>query len=892
MPNLALSKYRNLLNKKRLTAAISEGLEAGATLIVPSPQRQAAIRAAWVQAQRDAGRTLWNTPRILTFGQFAERLLQEQWARAKLPDRLLPPGAEWACIRESRHDAGGAAEARALLNSVRTLFDWRIATAPRALGLSPESELLTEALAALDRLATEQNRRPMRAWLDELQAPTETLLSAGVANLPTAARDTLRRLGALEATPISGNEVAGSAPVSIATAQNDEHELELIASWCRTELERDPGRRLLIVDAKLRQRRGLYERLLSQTLAPSDWIAPAARTASTVFAIEGGRPMSEFPLIAHALLTLRLLTGRLRFDEVVRWVRLPFIDGEDVMAGSAIEACLRDGRRLDFHGEELAAFLERAAGAAPGALAARLRQALATLSGQRRTPAEWSPRLLTALRQLGWYGARALRSDEQQTVNRWHALLDEYSALGPWLAQATASEAVATLVDLAGERNFDAASVEAPVTLTESHDDPVVRYDAIWVAGLDAAQWPPAPRPDVFIPLHLQVAAGVPWASAAAQTRVARQSLAAWRSSTDRLVCSWAQLEGDAHRTPSPLLIHLRERADYVPESRIVPLAALLHRPELEAIEDEQGVRVDTSRPVTGGVKPLALQADCGFRAYGEMRLGAEALETPAPGLDARERGMLLHKALELVWIKLVGHFELTAAEKEVLRPTIADSVAAAVVAVFRGYVPVELQPAVERETHRLEKLIESLLERERTRAPFTVEKLEARREVVIGGGQFELRIDRIDSIEGGGYAILDYKSGEPRSLRWQGEEVRDPQLLAYLMAERGRNVQALANVSLANGRAKFTGKSSHTGLLPGVNGLPGMNPNKVPPEQIAAAWEMETGRWLHGLQMLAAAYLAGHAPVQPAADVCRNCHLTTLCRRVELANLVDEGDA
>ena len=58
---------------------------------------------------------------------------------------------------------------------------------------------------------------------------------------------------------------------------------------------------------------------------------------------------------------------------------------------------------------------------------------------------------------------------------------------------------------------------------------------------------------------------------------------------------------------------------------------------------------------------------------------------------------------------------------------------------------------------------------------------------------------------------------------------MRDPQLLAYLMAERGRDVAALANVSLANGRAKFTGKSSHKGLLPGVSGLPGMNPNKVP---------------------------------------------------------------
>ena len=72
------------------------------------------------------------------------------------------------------------------------------------------------------------------------------------------------------------------------------------------------------------------------------------------------------------------------------------------------------------------------------------------------------------------------------------------------------------------------------------------------------------------------------------------------------------------------------------------------------------------------------------------------------------------------------------------------------------------------------------------------------------------------------------------------------------------------------------------------------MNPNKVPADQIEATWRAETERWLHGLHALAAAYLAGQAPVQPAPDVCRNCHLTVLCRRVELAavGLPPEGAA
>ena len=64
---------------------------------------------------------------------------------------------------------------------------------------------------------------------------------------------------------------------------------------------------------------------------------------------------------------------------------MPFLDGDDVMAGAAIEAALRNGRKLEFSAEELAAFLERAPGdAAAAALALRLRQALTTLLGGAR----------------------------------------------------------------------------------------------------------------------------------------------------------------------------------------------------------------------------------------------------------------------------------------------------------------------------------------------------------------------------------------------------------------------------------------------------------------------------------------------------------------------------
>ena len=872
------------MNGKRLPDAIREGLARRETLICASAQRQASLRAAWAESQREAGLSLWQTPRILTFPQFAERALGETWARTGAPDRLLPPGAEWAALREWRRGSGGTAEARALLTAARTLDDWRISRSAHVLGGSPEGDLLLEALQRLDELRS-GGRKPLREWLGDIVPDPAPIMAAGTGHLAAAPQEALKRWQAGLIEPAAAN-----APPDIVCADDDDHELELIASWSRRHLEEDPARRLLIVDARLRQRRGLYDRILSQTLSPSEWVSATPRRLSDTFAIEGGRPLADFPVIAHALLSLRLLTGRLRFDEVVHWLRLPFLDGADRLASAPVEEWLRKGRMLEVTGEGLARELERMPSIPAIAVAgARLRKALETLSGERRVAAEWSPRLLQALRQLGWHGSRTLRSDEQQAVARWHALLDEYAALGAWLPRCGAAEAVATLSDLASERNFDPATVTAPITLSDSHDDPVVRYDAVWVAGLDSAQWPPPPRPDVFIPLRLQVQAGIPWASALGQTSAARRSLATWRAATARLSVSWARLEGDAHRSISPLLARSAGQTTATTPRVLPSLATQLRGMPREFFEDVQGTAVDTSRTVAGGVTPLTLQAECGFHAYAEVRLAAEELRTPAPGLDARERGMLLHKALELVWIKLKDHFHLK--ESFGLRkPLIADSVEAAVVSVFRGHVPVELRLAVEREKYRLERLIESLLQAEQGRASFDVIALEARREVDIAGGRFEIRIDRIDSIDGGGLAILDYKSGQPRAPRWEGAEVRDPQLLTYLLAEAGRNVQALANVSLANGRAKFTGKSSRPGILPAVKGLPGLDPKKVPAEHIDAAWQAQLEQWLFGLANIAKSYIAGQAPVQPAADVCRLCHLTVLCRRVELSGSELDG--
>ena len=208
------------MNKQRLSPEISAALGSGATVLVSSSQRQAAVRAAWAEARRAAGESLWSTPAVFTFSQFAEKRLLEQWAAANHPDCLLPMGAEWALLRELR-DGGGVAEARALLAAVRLLHEWRIPRSAAALSGSPEGDRLLDALKLLDTQSRRLGRKPLRGWLDDL-TPGGELCCAGLQGLPPLARDTLRRLGARDVE--SGT---ASAAVSIAAARDDHHELDL-----------------------------------------------------------------------------------------------------------------------------------------------------------------------------------------------------------------------------------------------------------------------------------------------------------------------------------------------------------------------------------------------------------------------------------------------------------------------------------------------------------------------------------------------------------------------------------------------------------------------------------------------------------------------------------------
>jgi ATP-dependent helicase/nuclease subunit B len=135
------------------------------------------------------------------------------------------------------------------------------------------------------------------------------------------------------------------------------------------------------------------------------------------------------------------------------------------------------------------------------------------------------------------------------------------------------------------------------------------------------------------------------------------------------------------------------------------------------------------------------------------------------------------------------------------------------------------------------------------------------------------VRIDRVDALEAGGRAILDYKSGRRTPADWYGERPSHPQLLAYLAA-LGDDVAAMATVNVTAREVRFDGIANTPELLPkvkGVEGEFGTDPKD--------AWSMRREAWIALVEQLAAGFVAGRAAVDPKPGACDYCHVASVCR-------------
>jgi probable DNA repair protein len=292
-----------------------------------------------------------------------------------------------------------------------------------------------------------------------------------------------------------------------------------------------------------------------------------------------------------------------------------------------------------------------------------------------------------------------------------------------------------------------------------------------------------------------------------------------------------------------------------------------------------------------GGARILVDQAACPFRAFAHFRLDAHELERPEHGLGPLERGTLLHEMMWRVWETLKDQATLKATDAAALERLTLEAASYAIERVAMDR-PGRLDGHfAQMERDRLAQVAREWLELEKARpTPFTVTAREEKWKLFAGDLKLEGRIDRMDSLEGGGLAVIDYKSGRVSVGSWLGEPPDDAQLPLYAVTAGEHDVRAVAFARLKTGDRGFSGlaRDAETGI-PGV----AMPQKHNVARKVASTWSELFAFWEGQVRSLGENFAAGDARVDPKLllRTCERCDLKSLCRVHERLGALDEGE-
>ncbi len=850
-----------------------------ALILTPTARLARAEQLSQARRQIAEGRSAWLRPDVLSLPAWLARLREDYFLSGD--DRRVPIDGDqalalWQSVIDHEVFVGEPQVAELAHSAWRMIHEYGLAR-PEDWDkpwLSEDQRSFRHWAARFTGLC--RQRRLVDEWafcaeLPELinqrcvPAPSRVVLRGFDLPMPPLKRRILDALA--EAGSQVEQEPSSAEPArleSLTAHPLPDDELKAAACWARRQLESNPGHSVAVVVPDLEVRLASVERIFRQVFDPPGFaLHPAAGAA---FHVSLGPKLSRWPLIAQALLLLGLSPRRISHPQAVSLLRSPFIAGgqDEAAARSRLVTELIGTGRYWLDAGEL---IRRASRDAPE-LSGCLQRWRELVTQQRRPalPSEWAGRFQQTLSALGFGQGRMLDSVEFQALGRWHELLETLSRLDVIVNRPLSrSRALRWLRERARTAVFRQRNPGAQVEILGVQEALGSRFDALWITSLDSETWPSRARRHPLIPGRLQ--SGVPGATVDGCLAQARLELTALLGCARQVRGSLSLGDEEEPRRCSPLV------GDFQPE-RVEP-EAIEGASRLERLEDDSRAPALTAGAVRGGASVLQNQSDCPFRAFAIHRLGASDLSPPRPGLDARDRGALLHRALEHFWRPLADQAALLA-----LSPTERDQRInlAADRALAERWQAMDINDAgAELEAECLRRALAAWLELETARAPFTIDRLECEVELTFDQLQLQGKIDRIDLSADGGAIVIDYKTGRSGRNGWVPDvRLADVQLPAYALAISPRPVA----LSFARLRADDMGFEGLGGVDVGINGIEVIGRISRKPFKSVESWPWLLEQWQSLLDQLAEDFVQGRAEVDPrSTQVCRNCHLHGLCR-------------
>jgi ATP-dependent helicase/nuclease subunit B len=895
-------RYKTRMQLPRVIAA---AIEVGDTVVASSARGARFLRRLHGEAQRKQGLEAWQAADILDWDSWLNRLWQKQLRSGResrllltnlqeeqLWVQLVKPSIEGRRLISVPGVAELALQAYALLCAYGTL---NFLHGERALGADVES--FREWARGFERTCEREG------WLSRGKLPLVLQQAVRAAQVETTPglvlsgfdRITPAQQQLIEALREHGHEVqmAEASELSAAMtsllveAVDKRDEIATCALWIQHELAAAPAARIAVVVPGVSSVRPEIERIFRQVLAPQA-VSIQEQELALPFEFSLGVPLANVPMTRSALLLLRWMNGPLLQDQV-SWLLLSgFIheQQEELLPVADFDVKFRR-QAMRQPEQDLETFLQTAN--PPDKLRRRLQGArrLVPVNG-RLDFAQWVDVAERILEQLYWPGAHLQQSEDFQVQARWSQLLDNVAALAFDGRKTGYSEFLEVLERQAGHTIFAPESRDAEVQVLGPLEAAGLSFDALWFLGADDASWPAVGRHHPFLPRALQRAHTMPHADVTADWKLAQQVTSRLERSAGKCVFSYPAQNAEGICRPSTLVSSGTQKT--AAKALRNAIGADEYQAAEVSLQSEEEPAAILPWPIeldAGGAEILRRQAACPFQSFATRRLAARAMDSTDWGLEPRERGSVVHKILENLWTELKTRDALLAARAEARIHTIVEQHVANALQRYRGHAPKHSwsQAYLDAEQERIVSLIEEWLDYEAKRADFTVEAGEEKLAAAVGNLKLQVRVDRIDGVQGGGRVIIDYKTGLLQGISWDGPRPDEPQLPLYAGFGQIDHLQGVLLGRVREERVKFIGRVEDAKLV-----MPGDNKLTRPPYTA----DMLRG-WQNALLDLGRQFLNGEAQVAPKQypKTCEFCDLSGLCRIAENdpATTGDEAD-
>lgn len=866
------------------------------------------IRSEYDRAMKESGKTVWRTPLIMPFSAWLENLRNESW-----PDEPLISKVRSTALWETIISADETLQGRGILMAqgmAKTAFDAYRLMREYRIKLPEDDIYFTEEAGALKRWAAlyEERLRELgfmeRSHLPEtiiklvregkVELPDEIIL-AGFDEITPQVREVTDSLEAkgCEVTfwphrPPARGEIVELPDVRgrVRIREYDDEISEVIqaARWVRKIYR--TGMRVGIVVPDLGRYRNIIKREFAAELDPRSllpWENPTG-----IFNISLGSTLYDEPIVRSALDILSVDGGRQETGRISRVILSPYLvqSMEEKLQLARLDAELKRKNRMSVSLADIRVMLGGDRYNVPlfsSVLDIWIRSIRE--GGKPKLPGEWVDDFNRLFKDIGWpSGEVSISSSEYQALGAWGEALSSLAGLDEITGRIKRSEAVNLLARIAMEKIHQPETAESPIEIMGLLESSGIGFDHLWIMGAHDDALPGDPSPNPFIPLSLQKKHNLPRSSPERELRFARQLLRRVLTSAKTFEVSWPKKVGDKEVKLSPLIAGMGEAEEKIIIADSCRYRDALHNAGwLEDMPEERPIPVTASELETihGGTAILKNQSDCPFRAFALHRLASEDIETPEPGITAMERGSIVHRAMEHFWDVVKGSERLkelidSGGLGEIIREAAEKGVRSA-----QQVRPIE-GSFIEIELDRLEALIDEWIEVEAKRGRFLAMGREAEEEIQAGGLKLKGRIDRVDELEGGGGAIIDYKTGSTDPNDWLTDRPKEPQLMLYSMTG---DYDAITFARLKRGECRFAGIARDEDLLPGVKPY-GRDSYSRKMEGVEG-WEELMERWKGTVTGLADSFMNGEAEVDPRDygtedSACRYCGQAVLCRVFE----------